>query len=45
MSNRNLNEKAFNKENKRNDIGRPEGKKGNKKTEPRYKSFDGKPIE
>lgn len=40
-----LNKKAFNKENKKNDIGRPEEKKGDKKTAPRYTNFEGKPIE
>jgi len=39
------NRKAANKENKKNDMNRPKDHKGNKKTPPRYESFDGKPIE
>lgn len=45
LTDKNLNEKAFNLENKRNDLKRPEDEKGNKKTAPRYKNFDGKPVE
>lgn len=45
LTDRKLNKKAFNKENKKNDMGRPEDEKGDKKTAPKYKNFDGKPVE
>lgn len=38
------NHKASNKENKKNDINRPEGHKGNKEIPPKFESLDGEPI-
>jgi hypothetical protein len=39
------NNKAPNKENKRNEVGRPEGKQSSKKNPPKYENFNGEPIE
>lgn len=37
--------KAKNRENKKNEAGRPEGKLNNSKNPPKYETFDGVPME
>jgi hypothetical protein len=39
------NNKAINKENKKNEPDRPEGKESNKKLPPKFENFNGEPIE
>ena len=39
------NNKAINKENKKMEPGRPEGKLNNQKLPPKFENFNGKPIE
>lgn len=39
------NSKANNKENKKNELGRPEGKFNNSKNPPKYEDFNGNPME
>jgi hypothetical protein len=41
----NTNPKANNRENKRNDINRPKGKKGTEKNPSIIENFNGEPIE
>lgn len=40
-----LSSKKSNKQSQQNDMNRPKDHKGNKRTEERYESFDGEPIE
>lgn len=39
------NNKAINKENKRNEVGRPEGSESNSKNPPKFENFQGVPME
>lgn len=39
------NNKAINKENKRNEVGRPEGKLSNTEKPQKFENFKGEPIE